>query len=82
MEAARNPGPLVNTARAESYPVVSPDGRYPYLTSDRSFADDPLAAALSSRERNARIDGTGNGPGDTSRMPMAALLEAAGHTPR
>ncbi len=62
--------------------VVSPDGRYLYFTSDRSFADKPLEAALSTREWNARLDGPGNGLGDTWRVPMSAAFEALGRTPR
>ena len=49
-EAAPNPGPLVNTDRTESCPVVSPHGRYLNFTSDRSVADKPMEAALSTRE--------------------------------
>ena len=81
-EAARNLGPPVNTDRTEFCPVVSLDGRYLYLTSDRSFADKPLEAALSTREWNARLDGPGNGPGDSWRVPMWAVFEALGRTPR
>lgn len=81
-EAARNLGPLVNTDRTEFCPVVSPDGRYLYFTSDRSFADKPLEAALSTREWNARLDGPGDGFGDTWRVPMSAVFEALGRTPR
>jgi hypothetical protein len=72
----------VNTDRTEFCPVVSPDGRYLYFTSDRSFAAKPLEAALSTRECNARLDGSGNGLGDTWRVPMSAVFEAAGRTPR
>ena len=90
MEAAGDPGPLVNTDRTEFCPVVSPDGRYLYFTSGRGFADEPLEAALSARESNARLDGPGNGPGnrpgngpgDTRRVPMSAALEALGRPPR
>lgn len=81
-EAARNLGPLVNTDRTEFCPVVSPDGRYLYFTSDRSFADKPLEAALSTREWNARLDGPGNILGYTWRVPMSAVFEALGRTPR
>ena len=53
-----------------------------YFTSDRSVADKPLEAARSSREWHARLDGPGNGLGDTWRVPMAAAFEAGGRTPR
>lgn len=81
-EPARDLGPLVNTARTEFCPVVSPDGRHLYFTSDRSFADKPLEAALSTREWHARLGGPGNGLGDTWRVPMSAVFEALGRTPR
>jgi hypothetical protein len=61
-EAARNLGPLVNTDRTEFCPVVSPDGRYLYFTSDRSFANQPLEAAISTRQRTRRhLAGTDGG---------------------
>ena len=72
----------MNTARTEFCPVVSPDGRYLYLTSDRSVASEPLEAATSTREWNARLDGPGNGLADTWRVPMSAVLEALERTPR
>ena len=62
--------------------MVSPDGQYRYFTSDRSFADEPSETALSPRDWNARLDGPGNRLGDTWRVPMSAVLEALGRTPR
>ena len=62
--------------------MVSPDCRYLYLTSDRGLGDEPSEAALSTREWNARFDGPGNGLGDTWRVPMSAVFEALGCTPR
>ena len=61
---------------------MSPDGRYPYFTGDRSFTDKPLEAALTTREWNARLAGPSNGLGDTWRVPMSAVFEALGRTPR
>ena len=81
-EAARNLGPLVHADRTEFCPVVSPDGRDLYFISDRSFAQKRLEAAISTREWNARLDGPGNGLGDTWRVPMSAVFEALGRTPR
>ena len=63
-------------------PVVSPDVRYLYFTSDRGFADKPLEAALSTREWNARFDSPGNGLGYTWCVPTSAVFEALGRTPR
>jgi len=53
-----------------------------YFTSDRSCADNPLEAALTTHEWNARLDGPGNGLGDTWRAPISAVFEALGRTPR
>ena len=62
--------------------VVSPAGRYLYFTSDRGFADKMLEAALAVREWNGRLDGPGNGLGATWRVPMSAVFEVLGSTPR
>ncbi len=72
----------MNTDRTEFCPVVSPDGRYLYFTSDRSFADNSLEAALSTREWNARLDAPRNLLGYTWPVPMSAVFEALGRTPR
>ncbi len=61
---------------------MSLDGRYLYFTNDRSFADKPLEAALPTREWSARLDGPGNGLGHSWRVPMSAVCEALGRTPR
>ena len=74
--------PIRSTDRTELGPVVSPDGWYLYLTSDRRRADTPLAPAVSTREWNARLDGPGNELGDGWRVPMSAAFEALGRTPR
>jgi hypothetical protein len=41
-----------------------------------------MEAALSTREWNARLDGPANGLGYTWRVPMSAVFEALGRTPR
>ena len=61
---------------------TAPDGRYLYFASDRTFADKPLVAALSTRKWNARLDGRLDGLGDTWRVPMSAVFEALERTPR
>jgi hypothetical protein len=75
---ARGLGPLANTDRARLCAVVSPDGWDPYLTRDRGFADEPLKAALSTRESSTRLDERG----DSWRGPRSAVFEALGRTPR
>jgi len=75
-------GRVVNTDRTEFCPAVSPDGRCLHFTSDRSFADKSAERARSTRQCNARLDGPGNGLGDGWRVPMSAVFEALGRTPR
>jgi Tol biopolymer transport system component len=74
---ARNLGPLVNSARTEYCPVVSPDGRYLYFTSERGFADRPLARAADAREWMRMLNAPGNGLGDTYRIELSRVLDAA-----
>jgi Tol biopolymer transport system component len=71
---ARNLGPLVNSMRTEYCPVISPDGSYLYFTSERGFADAPLAGALGTAEWQERIASAGNGLGDTYRVAVDELL--------
>ncbi len=80
--AEAGPGPLVNPDRTEFRTVVSPEGRYLYFIGDRGFADEPLEAALSTGERNVRLDGRENGLGGARRVPVSAVFEALGRTPR
>ncbi len=72
----------MNTDRTEFCPVVSPDGRYLYFASDRSFADNSLEAALSTREWNARLDAPRTSLGYIRPVPTSAVFEAPGRTPR
>jgi hypothetical protein len=79
--AARSLGPAVNSPQTEYCPVVSPDGEWLYFASERGFADRPLGRALGAAEWNALVDAPGNGLGDTYRVRLRPLLEAARGAP-
>lgn len=81
--AARNLGDTVNTNAREYCPMVSPDGRTLYFTSDRSAVDVARAEALTYEELRYLLDGPGNGLGDIYSISLDALgieVEAAVET--
>jgi Tol biopolymer transport system component len=70
------PRPLghgVNTVAREYCPIVSPDGRWLYFTSQRGFTDHPQARPLTAREFADSLGSVRNGQGDIYRIPVAAL---------
>jgi Tol biopolymer transport system component len=74
---ARSLGPLVNSPRTEYCPILSPDGRWLYFASERGFADRPLPSPLATAEWTRLLASPGNGLGDTYRVPLGAVLDAA-----
>lgn len=78
---AENLGPEINSSRTEYCPTVSHDGEHLYFASDRSFADAPLPRSLTASEWKQRLDSPGNSLGDTYRIPMSRVFEAAGGRP-
>ena len=76
--APRNLGPGVNSSAGELCPLVSPDGRYLYFTSLRSFIDGGPGDTANGRDLKRRLRSPGNGLGDTYRVPLAPILAAAG----
>ena len=69
----QNLGAEVNSPAVEFCPILSPDGRYLFITSDRGFADRPQTKALTHSEFEARAHGPGNGLGDVYRVDLRAL---------
>jgi Tol biopolymer transport system component len=70
------PRPLghgVNTVAREYCPIVSPDGRWLYFTSQRGFTDAPQARPLTARELADSLRTVRNGQGDIYRIPIAIL---------
>jgi len=74
----RNLGAGINSTAGELCPIVSPDGRYLYFTSLRSFIDAGPGDTAGGRNLRRRLRGPGNGLGDTYRVPLASILAAAG----
>ena len=70
---AENLGDTVNTSYREYTPVVSPDGRYLFFTSDRSFTSQSLEAPLSYEALEARLRSPRNGLGDIYYLDLSAL---------
>jgi hypothetical protein len=78
--APRNLGPGVNSSAGELCPIVSPDGRYLYFTSLRSFIDGGAGDKQNGRDLKRRLRSPGNGLGDTYRVPLAPILASVGIT--
>ena len=71
--APRHLGPSVNTPAREFCPILSPDGKYLYFTSEIGFAADPRARPLSMREFRERLHSVRNGLGNIYRIDRAVL---------
>lgn len=81
--SAQNLGDAVNTNAREYCPMVSPDGRTLYFTSDRSAVDDARVEALTYDDLRHLLDSPGNGLGDVYSISLDALgivVEAAAET--
>lgn len=68
-----NLGDKINSPRSEYSPYISPDGRYFFWTSARTFADTPLNKKLSFRELNSKLRSPGNGLGDIYQIDLSEL---------
>jgi len=71
---AQNLGPTINSSALDFCPIVSPNGKYLFFTSERGFADAPLARRLTYGELMKRIRNTGNGLGDIYQVDLDAVL--------
>ena len=61
----------------EYCPILSPDGKYLFLTSYRGFADEPLPRRLESYdELLQKLRSTLNGSGNVFQIDMSAVHEA------
>jgi hypothetical protein len=63
----------INTLAREYCPIVSPDGKYLYFTSQRGFPDLPRGRGLTYPEFRDSLRSVGNGLGNIYRIPLAAL---------
>jgi hypothetical protein len=71
--APRNLGGHVNTIRDELSPVVTPDGKYFFWTSCRSFVDEPTERTWAYADLLGRLRMAGNGLGDFYQIELAEL---------
>jgi Tol biopolymer transport system component len=70
---AENVGAPINSSGYEMAPKFSPDGKYFFFTSTRSFFAKPLPNRMTTEEYNNAIHGPGNGLGDIYRIDATAL---------
>ena len=71
---AENLGPEINSSALDFCPVVSPDGKWLYFTSERGFADGPQQRRLTSAALTRKLRGPGNGLGDIYRVDLRPVL--------
>lgn len=69
---ARRLGSRVNTITTESNPLVTPDGKYLFFTSERNFTSIPMGKKLRYRELRRLLHQTGNGLGDIYQIDLSA----------
>jgi hypothetical protein len=67
------PAPINGVAR-EYCPIVSPDGRWLYFTSERGFFDSQRSSAVPHAELRRALSEPGNGLGDVYRTSLSELL--------
>jgi len=70
---AVNLGPGINSSALDFCPIVTPDGKYFFFTSERSFADKPLGQRMTSQLLQKRLNSPGNGFGDIYRVDMSVV---------
>jgi Tol biopolymer transport system component len=70
---AINIGSGINSSALDFCPIVSPDGKYLFFTSERSFADRPLPARMTTEQWQKQLKGSGNGLGDIYRVDISVL---------
>ena len=68
-----NLGDKINTNGNEYSPTISPDGKYFFWTSPRSFADKPLERRLTYPELMSKIRSPRNGLGDIYQIDLGVL---------
>ena len=66
----------INTAAREYCPIVSPDGKYLYFTSQRGFIDAPPSRGLTHSELRDSLISVRNGFGNIYRIPIGALRDS------
>lgn len=70
---AVNLGPKINSSVLDYCPTVSPDGKYFFFTSKRSYFDKPLDSRLNFAEFKKRMHSPGNGRDDIYQVDISVL---------
>jgi len=70
---AVNMGQGINSSALDFCPIVAPDGKYFFFTSERSFADKPLPRRMASQQWQKRLHSPHNGLGDIYRVDSSVL---------
>ena len=70
---ARNLGPKINSNQREYCPIVTPDGKYFFWTSFRSFADKPPEKPITYDELQKQLRGVLNGNGNIYQIDISEL---------
>ncbi|HEY5614975.1 MAG TPA: hypothetical protein VIL52_03060 [Bacteroidota bacterium] len=70
---ARNLGPKINSNQREYCPIVTPDGKYFFWTSFRSFVDKPLEKPITYDELIKQLRGALNGNGNIFQIDISEL---------
>src|SRR5262245_759954 len=70
---AVNLGPGINSNALDFCPIMAPDGKYFFFTSERSFADKPLPVRMTSQQWQKRLKSPQNGLGDIYRVEFSLL---------
>ena len=70
---ARHLGSGVNSAAREFCPIISPDGKYLFFTSERGFGDTPMKSRLSYKELQSNLRGPNNHLGNIYQIDLSAI---------
>lgn len=70
---AKSLGPLINSVAEDTNPLVSPDGRTLFFTSERSFVTVPMKKGLTYKELETSLHRPRNGLGDIYQIDMRAI---------
>lgn len=71
--APRPFGKEINTSAREYCPIVSPDGKFLYFTSQHGFVDEPQPRALTDAEFRDSLKSVHNGFGNVYRVPIVVI---------
>jgi len=70
---AKNLGSPINSSALDFCPIMSPDKKYFFFTSERSFTATPLTTRLDYPQLMKQIRGARNGLGDIYQVDIGAL---------